>query len=72
MKIYRVHYQSRDNNSLGHNFWATKKEADIDLEEHIEIDPSDHYGSVDVIEFPFTKAGILEAVFVAGSHADNG
>lgn len=72
MKIYRVHYQSKEDSSMGYNFWTTRKNANNDLKEHIEQDPSDHFGEVDIVEFPYSKTGILEAMYIVGCHPNNG
>jgi hypothetical protein len=72
MKIYRVHYQSHENSSVGHDFFSSKKEADKSLSDYIKEDKTDHFGSIDIIDFRMNKTGILEALYIAGHHANNG
>lgn len=74
MKIYRVHSHTENGISAGYSFHSSLKDAKHAAREAWETRDSDSETppEIEVLEVEISKAGILRALNMYASHAENG
>jgi hypothetical protein len=71
MKFYRVSKSTDGGNSAGFEFFTAKSDAEKEMRQFLRDDPTE-FSRIDVIEITPTRTGILRALKLYASHADNG
>ena len=76
MKLWRVHFHTENGNSLGYEWFRTRREAKAAMEKHVDqeqLKPDDtDQPELEGIEIEISAKGVIDALNVYGGHADNG